>query len=125
MFMGKKELEEPINDERPVHLLQVRYVLEIAGEVQAPDTMKQLIEDYSDVSPEELPKGLSPQRGIEHAIDLQPGAVLLNRPAYHMNLEEAKELKWQVNELIEQGHVRESTSPCAVPALLVPKKDGT
>ena len=63
MFMGKKELEEAINDERPVHLLQVRYVMEIAGEVQAPDIVKQLIEAYSDVFPEELPTGLPPQRG--------------------------------------------------------------
>ena len=75
MFMGRKELEEAINDERPVHLLQVQHVLEIAGEVQAPDTVKQLIEDYSDVFPKELSKGLPPQRGIEHAIDLHPGAV--------------------------------------------------
>ena len=31
----------------------------------------------------------------------------------------------QVNELIERGYVRESLSPCVVPALLVPKNDGT
>ena len=100
-------------------------MLEVKGEVQVADAVNQLIEDYSDVFPEELPKGLPPQRGIEHAINLQSRAVLPNRPAYHMNLKEATEPKQQVDELIKRGYVQESTSPCVVPALLVPKKDGT
>ena len=39
--------------------------------------MNQLIDEYGDVFPKELLKGLPPQKGIEHAIDLQPGAVYL------------------------------------------------
>ena len=64
-------------------------------------------------------------RGIEHAIELQPSAILPNRLAYRMSPNEAKELKRQVDELVERGFVKESTSPYAIPALLVPKKDGT
>ncbi|KAH9680230.1 hypothetical protein KPL71_026473 [Citrus sinensis] len=80
-------------------------------------------QEYEDVFPEEAPHGLPPIRWIEHQIDFVPNAAILNRSAYWSNSEETKELQRQVNELIEKGYVRESMSPCAVPVLLVPKKD--
>ncbi|PKI73039.1 hypothetical protein CRG98_006534 [Punica granatum] len=82
-------------------------------------------EEFRDVFLEELPKGLSPIREIEHQIDFVPGAAILNRPAYRSSPEETKELQRQVDELLAKLHVRESMSPCAVSVLLVPKKDGT
>ena len=75
--------------------------------------------------PNDVPSGLPPIRGIEHQIDFMPGATILNRPAYRSNWEETKELQRQVEELLTKGHVRENMSPCVVPVLLVPKKDGT
>jgi hypothetical protein len=77
------------------------------------------------VFPDELPKRLPPIREIEHQIHLVPGASLPNRPPYRCNPEEAKDIQRQVVELLEKGYVRESLSPCFVPTLLVPKKDGT
>jgi hypothetical protein len=64
-------------------------------------------------------------RGIEHQIDLIPGATLPNHAAYRTNPEETKEIQRQVQDLLDHGYVRESLSLCAVPILLVPKKDGT
>ncbi|XP_072076494.1 uncharacterized protein [Arachis hypogaea] len=80
---------------------------------------------FADVFPTDVPRGLPPLRGIEHQIDFIPGASIPNRPAYRSNPEETKELQRQVEELLAKGHIRESMSPCAVPVLLVPKKDGT
>ena len=63
--------------------------------------------------------------GIEHHINLIPGAAIPNRLAYRCNPEEMKEIQKQVGELLEKGYVRESMSPCAVLVLFVPKKDGS
>jgi len=81
-----------------------------------------LLQDYKDVSSEEIPTGLPPIRGIEHQIDLIPGASFPNRAAYRANPEETKEIRCQVQDLLDRGYVCESLSPCSVPVILVPKK---
>jgi hypothetical protein len=81
-----------------------------------------LMEEFDDIFPEDTPIGLPPLKGIEHQIDLVPEASIPNHPAYRSNLEE---LQRQVDELMMKGYIRESMSPCVVPVLLVPKKDGT
>jgi hypothetical protein len=50
---------------------------------------------------------------------------LPNRAAYRTNAEEMKEIQRQVQELLDNGYVRESLSPCVVPVILIPKKNGT
>jgi hypothetical protein len=50
---------------------------------------------------------------------------LPNRAAYRTNPEETKEIQRQVQELLDNGYIYESLSPCAVPVILVPKKNGT
>jgi hypothetical protein len=90
-----------------------------------PPAVANVLEEYLDVFPSEIPAGLPLMRGIEHQIDLIPGASLPKRAPYRTNLEETKEIQRQVQELLDKGYVRESLSPCAIPIILVPKKDGT
>ncbi|RDY03824.1 hypothetical protein CR513_12536, partial [Mucuna pruriens] len=77
-----------------------------------------LLQEFTNVFPDEVPHGLPPLRGIEHQIDLVPSCPIPNRPAYRTNPKETKEIQ-------NQDFVRESLSPCSVPIILVPKKDGT
>jgi hypothetical protein len=90
-----------------------------------PIVVLDLLQEFGDVFPDEVPAGLPPMRGIEHQIDLIPGVSLPNCPADRTNPDETKEIERQVKDLMDKGYVRESLSPCAVPVLLVPKKDGS
>ena len=82
------------------------------------------VSDFSDVFPEELPR-LPPQREIEFSIDVVPGATPASITPYRMAPLELKELKLQLQELLEKGFIRPSVSPWGAPVLFVKKKDGT
>uniref|UniRef100_A0A2N9EJL2 Integrase catalytic domain-containing protein n=1 Tax=Fagus sylvatica TaxID=28930 RepID=A0A2N9EJL2_FAGSY len=92
---------------------------------EIPPSLIPFLKEFSDVVPEEIPHSLPHMKDMRHCIDLVLGSMLPNKPAYRLNPKEHEELQRQVEELIEKGLVRESMSPCAVPALLVPKKDGS
>ncbi|KAL0540369.1 hypothetical protein IC582_024606 [Cucumis melo] len=83
-----------------------------------------VVRDYPDVFPEELP-GLPPHREVEFAIELEPGTVPISRAPYRMAPAELKELKVQLQELLDKGFIRPSVSPWGAPVLFVKKKDGS
>jgi hypothetical protein len=66
------------------------YSIEVAS-IALPPAVANLLQEYMDVFPSELPPGLLPVRDIEHKIDLIPGASLPNRATYRANPDETKE----------------------------------
>ncbi|MQL69254.1 hypothetical protein Taro_001539 [Colocasia esculenta] len=80
--------------------------------------------EFPNVFPEELP-GLPPEREIEFTIELVPGTVPFAQAPYHMAPAELRELKRQLEELLEKGYIRPSFSPWGSPVLFVQKKDGS
>jgi hypothetical protein len=80
--------------------------------------------EFSDVFPEDLP-GLPPERDVEFVIELKPGTAPVSKRSYRMPPNELAELKAQLQDLLEKGFIRPSSSPWRCPAIFVKKKDQT
>eukprot|EP00253_Pinus_taeda_P016125 PITA_16125 len=70
-------------------------------------------------------KGLPPKKEIVHDINFQQDAPLPNIGMYRLPALENVEIKKQVQELLDKGFIRPSTSPCGSPIILVRKKYGS
>ncbi|XP_073314733.1 uncharacterized protein [Primulina huaijiensis] len=70
--------------------------------------------EFPDVFPEEIP-GFPPQREIDFNIELMPGTTPISRAPYRMAPAELKELKEQLQDLLEKGYRRPSMSPWGAP----------
>ena len=82
-----------------------------------------VVKEYGDIFTS--PTGVPLHCQVKHPIDLTPDAPLPNVPIYRHSVLENDEIKRQIQELLQKGHIRPSSSPCGSPIVLVQKKDGT
>ena len=86
--------------------------------------------EFADVLPEELPKGMPPERylrdgrKLEHVVDTLPDAKPSAQRPYRMTNKEYEEVLKQIEHLMDSGWLRPSLSSWAAPILFLPKKDG-
>ena len=66
--------------------------------------------EFVDVFPNDLP-GMPPNRDIEFVIELQPGTAPISKRSYRMPPNELAELKIQLQDLLDKGSIRPSSSP--------------
>jgi hypothetical protein len=82
-----------------------------------------VVRHYSDVFAEVTK--LPPDREIEFTIELMPGTQPIHKAPYRMAPTELKELKEQLQDLLDRGFIQPSVSPWGAPVLFVKKKDGS
>ena len=108
-------------------MLRKSYQGYLAYAIEVRDSGSQLedipvVREFPDVFPEDLP-GIPPDREIDFQIELALGTEPISKAPYRMAPLELKELKVQMEELVNKGFVRLSTSPWGAPVLFVKKKD--
>jgi hypothetical protein len=95
MLATKSDLAVSTNVDVSFHALVCRQVLFSLEDISTPlpRAITNLLQEFKDVFPTEIPPGLPPLKRTEHQIDLIPGASLPNRAAYRTNPEETKEIQ--------------------------------
>ena len=88
------------------------------------EKLEGMMEEYKEVFPKELPKGLPPKRSVELGIDLEKDAKHKMGPVYKLSRKELEEMKRQIEEALSLRFIRPSISPWGSPVIFTPKKDG-
>jgi hypothetical protein len=98
MLTTKSDLTVSTNVDVSFHALVCQQVLFSLEDITTPlpRAITNLLQEFKDVFPAEIPPGLPHLREIKHQIDLIPGASLPNRAVYKTNPEETKEIQRQL-----------------------------
>ena len=80
MTTRKRDMRELREPNTPFFVLLYKETLLASNDLPStlPSVVLDLLQEYEDVFPKEVPPGLPPKRGIEHQIDLAPGTPLPN-----------------------------------------------
>ncbi|CAI7881578.1 unnamed protein product [Closterium sp. NIES-53] len=92
---------------------------------ELPAAVKEVLEQYKDIMPDDLPAGVPPARTHKHEIVEEPGAKPVSRAPYRLSPTDLTDMKKQIEYLLDRQLIRPSTSPYGAPVLFTPKPDGS
>ena len=96
--------------------------LTLEDEVRWDLSLPLVVCEYEDVFLDEL-LGLPPHRDVDFAIELHPGTSPISMTPHRMAPVELQEIKVKIQDLLDRGFIRPSTSPWGTPVQFV-KKEG-
>ena len=98
--------------------------LTLEDEVRPDLSLLRVVCEYEDVFFDDLP-GLPPHMDVDFVIEFHTGTSSISMTPHRMAPVELHELKVQLQELLDKGFIRPSTSPWSTSVLLAKKKDKT
>ena len=98
------------------------HVIDFATEVNLENV--KIVCEFPNVFSKDLPR-LPPDRELEFGIEVLPSLAPISILPYRIAPMELKELKTQLQDLVDKGFIRPSVSPWGAPVFFVKKKDGT
>ncbi|XP_020699390.2 uncharacterized protein LOC110111734 [Dendrobium catenatum] len=123
-IISNKALLQSCGQNPIVYALVASDLSEVAAQPNLQKIVQDLLLEFADIAPPDLPCQLPHLRSVQHQIDFTPGATIPHLPHYKMSPHEHTILQDIVDELLQKQLIQHSLSPCAVPALFIPKKDG-
>ena len=87
-------------------------------------SLPRVVCEYEDVFSDELPR-LPLHRDVDLVIELRPSTSPISMTLHRMAPVELQELKVQLQELLDKGFIRPSTSLWGAPVLFTKKRDKT
>ena len=97
---------------------------DVREEVEEHTKVADVLGEFPYILQDNVPNGLPPVRKINHQMYLSRGESFPKKEVHRMKLAKSEELNRQVHELLQNGLIQGSLSPCDVPVLLAPKKIG-
>ncbi|GJP80149.1 hypothetical protein CLOP_g10375, partial [Closterium sp. NIES-67] len=92
---------------------------------EPPEKIKDLLKEFQDILPDDLPEELPPYRTHQHKIVEEPSSKPTFRAPYQLSPTELADMKKQIEYLLAKGLIRPSTSPYGAPVLFTPKSVGS
>ncbi|XP_075492425.1 uncharacterized protein LOC142530473 [Primulina tabacum] len=74
----------------------------------------EVVQEYPDIFADDVPS-LTPDREVEFVIELSPGTAQISKAPYRMDPTQMKELKNQLQELLDKGFICPSSLPWRAP----------